>query len=76
MNFLANAWANFQAKMIDKKASKEQRRALRVAFYCGAVSYYTVMEQLSDPKTAESSGVEALASLNKEIRAFIREMDK
>ena len=60
MGLLGEAWQQYYAKVVPRKASRAQRDETRLAYYAGAFVALNMMKELSKPSVSEEKGVEIL----------------
>lgn len=67
---IAEQWSGFEADVLPPDAPPVQRQEMRRAFYAGAWSMLSALQQLGDAEISEAEGCDALEAYRRECEAF------
>lgn len=71
---IAKSWISFRKACDLEGAPSDQLREMRRAFFGGAVTVFQIVASLGSDKYTESEGIKVMESLNREIKAYNREI--
>jgi len=74
LNSVAKEWERFAAMVFDKPPSKIQLNEMRKAFYAGAFTILTNVQEIAQPHISEAEGMQHLDNVCEECKAFYAEM--
>lgn len=76
MNSIQTEWERFEQSAFSPSVSEKQRKAMKLAFYCGARSLLNIAYELGHKDVSEEVGVATMEALMEESKVFILQVLK
>lgn len=73
MKSVETEWKDFEAKSMSPECGDQQRREMRIAFYCGVLATYDLMRTVENNKVPQEEWVSAMDKVNEELAEFVQQ---
>lgn len=70
MKTIQQLWTDFQKQVMHPNAPADQVKEMRIAFYAGFITMFSICEKLGHDDISEETGVIYLKQFNEEISRF------